>query len=151
MAIVFVPGQVQQGDPNPGGPSATSNIKSVFVKVCKLSSANFTTTGVNTLIAVLPTDATILAFDYYVKTVLSGNSVASPTVSLGTASAGTQFTSASALTNTAGTNARISPSTAIMQAYALPLGADIQIWAAGACSTGNPDAGEIEISITYVR
>lgn len=151
MAIVFVPGQVAQGDPNPGGPSATSNIKSVFVKACKLTSANFTTTGVNTLIAVLPADASILGIDYYVKTALSGNGVTSPTVSLGTASAGTQFTTTSALTNTVGTNAKVSVIQGLVQAYAMPLGSDIQIWAAGACSTGNPTAGEIDLIITYVR
>lgn len=151
MAIQFVPGQVALGDPAVNAPTPTSNDKDVHVKVVKLSSANFGTTAVNTLVAVFPADSTILSVDYYTKTALSGNSVASPTVSLGTASAGTQFTSAVALTNTTGTSAKVTPITAIMQNYAVPLGADIPLWVSGACSTGNPTAGEIYLTIYYVR
>lgn len=149
--INFVPGQVAVGDPSPSGPNATSNDKIVHTKVVKLTSANFTTTGVNTLVAVFPADATILGVDYYTKTVLSGNGVTAPTVSLGSASAGTQFASAAAMTNTAGVNAKLTPLTALMQNYQVPLGADISMWVAGACSTGNPTAGEIYLTFYYVR
>lgn len=151
MAINFVQGQVAVGDPNPGGPNANSNDKDLHVKVFKLTSANFTTSGVNTMLGVFPADSTFISVDYYTKTALSGNSVASPTLSLGSASAGTQFTTTTALTNTSGTHARISGVSGFMQNYAVPLGGDIQLWAAGACSTGNPTAGEIYIYVTYVR
>lgn len=151
MAINFVQGQVAVGDPNPTGPNANSNDKDIHVKVFKLTSANFTTTGVNTLIGVFPADSTFLSVDYYTKTVLSGNGVTSPTLSLGNVSAGTQFTTTSALTNTAGTHARISGVSGFMQNYAVPLGGDISLWAAGACSTGNPTAGEIYVYVSYVR
>lgn len=151
MAINFRQGQVAVGDPSPIGPTATSNDKDVHVKVVKLTSANFATVAINTLVAVFPADSTILSVDYYTKTALSGNSVSLPTVSLGTASAGTQFTTTSALTNTTGTAAVISPITAIMQNYNVPLGADIPLWVSGACSTGNPTAGEIYLIVKYVR
>jgi len=151
MAINFVQGQVAVGDPSPTGPTPLSNTKDMLVKVVKLTSANFTTGGVNTQVASFPADATILSFDYYTKTALSGNGVTLPTVSLGTASAGTQFTTTTALTNTAGTHARISGVSGIMQNYGLPLGSDIALWVAGACSTGNPTAGEIYLIVTYVR
>ena len=151
MAINFVQGQVAVGDPNPGGPNANSNDKDPHVKVFKLTSANFTTTGVNTLLGVFPADSTFISVDYYTKTALSGNGVTSPTLSLGSASAGTQFTTTTALTNTSGTHARISGVSGFMQNYAVPLGGDIDLWAAGACSTGNPTAGEIYVYVTYVR
>ncbi len=151
MAIQFVQGQVAVGDPNPGGPTATSNDKDVHTKVIKLSSANFTTTNVDTLVAVFPADATILSVDYYVKTALSGNGVTLPVVSLGSASGGTQFTTTSALTNTVGTHARLSVIQGLVQNYGLPLGSDISLWVRGGCSTGNPTAGEIYLRVDYVR
>lgn len=151
MAINFVQGQVATGDPTPGGPNANSNDKDIHVKVFKLTSANFTTGGVNTLLGVFPADSTFLSVDYYTKTALSGNGVTSPTLSLGSASAGTQFTTTTALTNTSGTHARISGVSGFMQNYAVPLGGDIQLWGAGACSTGNPTAGEIYVYVSYVR
>ena len=152
MAINFVQGQVAQGDPNPGGPSATSNIKDVGVKVVKLTSANFTTTNVDTLLAVLPADATILKYDLWVKTQLAGGSVSAATLSLGSASGGTQFVNASALAfGTAGTFSVMPAVTGIMQNYGIPLGADIQIYGRGTATTGNPTSGELYLTIWYVR
>lgn len=152
MAINFVQGQVAVGDPNPGGPSATSNDKDVHVKVVKLTSANFTvTTATNTLVAVLPADATILSFEYWNKTKLAGNSIDGASLSLGTASGGTQFVSAYDVFTTAGTQAILSPVTGIMQNYAIPYSTDIQIWAKGLSTTGSPTSGEIYVTITYVR
>ena len=151
MAINFIQGQVAVGDPNPGGPSATSNIKDVCVKVVKLTSANFSTTQINTLVAVLPADATIIDVSYNVKTQLAGNSISAATLSLGTASAGTQFVSAFNVFGTAGTSSHISPLTGIDQNYGIPLGGDIQVWAGGAATTGNPTSGEIYVKIFYVR
>lgn len=151
MAIVFVPGQVAVGDPSPTGPTPTSNVKDLLVKVVKLSSANFTTAGVNTLVAVLPADASIIGVFSYVKTALSGNGVTSPVISIGSTSGGTEFANAVGVTNTTGTYAAVTPVTAIVQAYGLPLPGDIPIFLRGICSTGNPTAGEIDLVIQYVR
>lgn len=152
MAINFVQGQVAVGDPNPGGPSAISNIKDIRVTVVKLTSANFAvTTSVKTLVAILPADATILGFKYWNKTKLAGGSVSAATLSLGTTSAGTEFVSAFDVFTTVGTQALLSPVTGIMQNYNVPLGADIQVWATGLATTGTPTSGEIYVEIAYVR
>ncbi len=152
MAINFVAGQVAVGDPNPGGPSATSNIKDVKVTVVKLTSANFAiTTSVKTLVAVLPADATILSFTYWNKTKLAGASVSAAVLSIGSTSGGTEFVSAFDVFTTVGTQAILSPVTGIMQNYGVPLGGDIQIWATGLATTGTPTSGEIYVTIEYVR
>ncbi len=152
MAINFVQGQVAVGDPSPTGPTPLSNIKEVQVKVVKLTSANFTvTSATNTLVAVLPADATILGFTYWNKTKLAGASISAATMSIGTASAGTQFVSAFDVFTTVGTQARLSPVTGIMQNYAVPLSGDIQVWVSGLATTGTPTSGEIYVTIEYVR
>jgi len=152
MAINFVPGLVAVGDPNPGGPSATSNNKDVHVKVVKLTSANFTTANTDTLVAVLPADSTILSFRLWVKTQLTGGSISAATLALGNASGGAQFMAAnSAAFGAAGVSTWLTPILAIMQNYAVPLGADIPIWARGTATTGNPTGGELYLTIEYVR
>jgi len=152
MAINFVQGQVAVSDPNPNGPSATSNIKDVVTKVVKLTSANFTvTTATNTLVAVLPADASILRISYWNKTKLAGGSISAATLSLGTAPAGTQFVSAYDVFTTVGTQALLSPITGIMQNYNIPYSTDIQVWASGLATTGSPTSGEIYLVIEYVR
>ena len=151
MAILLTGGQVAVADPNPGGPSATSNTKDVQCKVVKLSSANFNTTPVNTLVAVLPADSTILNMQLLVKTQLAGGSVSAATLSLGTASAGTQFASSVNAFGAAGANADVASLTGVMQLYQVPLGGDIQVWAQGTATTGNPTSGEVYLTIYYVR
>lgn len=154
MAINFVPGQVAVGDPNPSypNPTATSNIKDVVVKVIKLTSANFAvTTAVNTLVAVLPADATILSMELWNKTKLAGGSISAATLSLGTASAGTQFVGTLDVFTTVSTYSVVTPITGIMQNYGIPLGTDIQVWATGLATTGTPTSGEMYLSIYYVR
>lgn len=152
MAIQFIPGQVAVGDPYPNAPTVLSGpVKDIQAKVVKLSSANFSTTGTNTLVAVLPADATILSFRSWVKTALSGNSVSAPTLTLGTTSGGTDFASAVSMTNTTGTYAVLTPVTGIVQNYNIPYSTDINIWFKGSCSTGNPTAGEVYLIIEYVR
>jgi len=154
MAINFVQGQVAVGDPAAGtGPTATSNIKDVVIKVVKLTSANFTvTTATNTLVAVLPADATILDMKLWVKTQLAGGSVSAATLALGTASGGAQLMAANAAAfGAAGVNSVLSPVIGIMQNYGLPYSADIQVWAAGLATTGTPTSGELYLSIYYVR
>jgi hypothetical protein len=152
MAIQFVAGQVALGDPYPNAPTVLSGpAKDVQVKVVKLSSANFATGNVDTLVAVLPADATILSFSYWNKTKLAGNSISAATLSLGSASGGTQFVNAYDVFTTVGTAARLSPVTGIMQNYNIPLGSDIQIWVRGTSTTGTPTSGEIYLEIQYVR
>lgn len=151
MAINFVQGQVAVGDPNPGGPSATSNDKDVHVKVVKLTSANFGTTAVNTLVAVLPADSTILSIDKVVKTQLAGGGITAATVNIGSSSGGTQFASAYSVFDAAGVNAMVTPLTGTIQNYSLPPGADIPVWVGGTATTGAPTSGEIYLAINYVR
>lgn len=151
MAINFVQGQVAVGDPNPGGPTATSNDKDLHVKVVKLTSANFGTSAVNTLVAVLPADSTILSIDKVVKTQLAGGGITAATVNIGTVSGGTQFASAYSVFDAAGVNAMVTPLSNTMQNYILPLGADIQVWVGGTATTGAPTSGELYLVINYVR
>lgn len=153
MAIIFVPGQVALGDPNPGGPTATSNDKDVHIKVVKLTSANFTTSsGTNTLVAVLPADSTILEISAWKKTQLSGNSISAAALSVGTTSGGTELVSAYDIYSvTAGNQTHLNPQTNIMQNYNVPLGADVNIYVKGVATTGNPTAGEIYLKLLYVR
>ena len=153
MSILVTPGQVAVSDPAAGtGPSTTSNVKDIVVKAVKLTSANFSTTAVNTMVARLPADATILSFRFWVKTQLAGNSISAATVSIGSASAGTQFVSASALAfGTAGTYTVMPAVTGIFQNYNVPLGSDIDIWVSGLATTGIPTSGEMYLAIEYVR
>jgi hypothetical protein len=152
MAINFVQGQVAVSDPNPGGPSATSNYKDLGVKVVKLTSANFSTTPINTQVITLPADASILSMRLWVKTQLAGGSISAATISIGTTSAGTQFVNASALAfGVAGTYSVMPAITGIMQNYNIPYGTDIQVWVNGAATTGIPTSGEIYLIVEYVR
>lgn len=152
MAIQFLAGQVLVSDPAPTGPTVlTGPVKDLQVKVVRLTSANFLAAGVNTLVAVLPADASIISIRTWVGTALAGNTVSAPLLSLGTASAGTQFLNALALTNTSGTAALATPVTGIFQAYQVPYAGDIQIWVRGTCTSGPPNSGEIFMAIEYVR
>ena len=86
MAFVFTGGQVAVSDPStgggPSGPTATSNIKDVVMKAVKLTSANFSTTGVNTKVAVLPPDASIVRLSLWTNVQLAGGSISAATISL---------------------------------------------------------------------
>jgi len=139
------------GDPNVAGPFASYQIKDIVCKVLKLTATNFTTAGVNALVAALPADASIVGFETWVKTALD-NTATLPTISIGTAAGGTQFASAVAITNTVGTAAKLSPVTGILQPYNAPyVTGDIQLWVRGACSTANPANAEIYLTVFYVR
>jgi hypothetical protein len=151
MAIQFVPGQVTISDPNPGGPSAISNVKSDLVKIVKLSGANFTTTNTDALVAVLPADATITSMSLWIKTQLAGNSVSAAALSVGSSLGGTQFLNAVSAFGAANTFAALTPISGIYQNYQVPLGSDIQIFARGTATTGNPTSGEMYLTIRYVR
>lgn len=152
MAINFVQGQVAIGDPNPGGPSATSNIKLPQTKAVKLTSANFTTTNVDTLVAVLPADATITGFRFYVKVQLAGGGITAATYSVGSSSGGAQFVSALTAFAAAGAYVGgVTPVTGIMQNYQVPQSGDIQLFVRGTATTGNPTSGELYLLVDYVR
>lgn len=143
MALIFT-------DPNTAGPFSTFQDKDVRAKVVQLTQANFTTAGVNALLARLPADASILGFDVWVAAALN-NGATAPQVSIGTTSGGTQFANAVAVTNTVGTFARLTPVAGIMQPYAVPLGGEIDLWFRGICATANPTAADVRIVIYYVR
>lgn len=153
MAIIFVPGQVAVGDPNGGGigPTALSNIKETIVKVIKLSSANFTTTNTDTLVAVFPADSTFLTMRLWVKTQLAGGSISAATFSVGSTSGGSEFVSALTAFATAGTNVVLTPITGIMQNYNIPFSTDIRMYVRGTATTGNPTSGEMYLTVEYVR
>ena len=144
MALIFT-------DPNTAGPFTSFQIKDVTLKVFRLTNTNFATTNVDTLVGALPADSSIVRISTWVKTALSGNGVTLPTISLGTTSAGTDFLSALAVTNTTGTYATASPVTGIMQAYNPPYTQDIRLYVRGGATTGNPTAGEIYLLVEYVR
>lgn len=150
MAIQFVAGQVAVSDPSPTGPTAISNIKDVLTKVVKLTSANFSTTGVNTLVAVLPADASILGMTLQVNTQLSGNSISAAAIDIGSASGGAQYVSAASAFGSAGANTLLNKLGGVDN-YQLPLGSDKQIYVKGTATTGNPTAGEMYLIVTYVR
>ena len=151
MAILLNGGQVAVSDPNPGGPTATSNIKDVQCKVVRLTSANFGTSAVNTLVAVLPADATILNMQLLVKTQLAGGGITAATLNLGTSSGGTQFASAVNAFGTTGSNADVATLNGVMALYQVPLSGDIQVFAGGTATTGAPTSGELFVTIYYVR
>lgn len=150
MAIQFIEGQVAISDPNPGGPSATSNIKDVYTKVVKLSSANFGTTAVNTNVAVLSADASILSMTLMVEVALTGNSISAATIDVGSASAGAQYVSAASAFGAAGATTLLQKLGGV-EHYNIPWGVDKQIWVKGTATTGIPTAGEMYLIILYVR
>lgn len=152
MAFQYLTGQVAMSDPYPNAPTVNSQrMRESQLKLVRLTSANFTTTGVNTLAAVLPADASIIGFRLWTGTVLSGGGVTSPLLSIGSASAGTQFANAFAVTNTAGSYKLVDPATGLFANYQVPLGSDVQIWVRGTCSTGNPTGGELFLLVEYIR
>ena len=144
MAIIFT-------DPNTAGPFTTFQVKNVATRVFKLTFANFTTGNTDTLMGRLPADSSIIKVATWLKTAFAGNGVTLPVIGLGATSGGTEFSSAVALTNTTGTYALHTPMTGIMQEYQIPLGGDINLYARGGCSTGNPTTGEIYVVVKYVR
>ena len=138
-------------DPNSAGPFTTFQLKDVQVRAIKLSFSAFTTGNTDTYAGVLPADASILKFETWVRTALSGNGVTSPTVTLGTTSGGADLAAAFSVTNTAGTQQTVSPAVGIMQQYNPPMTTDIKLYVRGGCSTGNPTAGEIDLLVYFVR
>lgn len=132
--------------------TATNNIKEPIVKVVKLTFADFTTGPAASIKAVLPADATITDISYWKKTAFSGGSISAATLSIGITGTATKFVNAFDVhTPAAGTNAKFTPVTNIMQPYDIPQGSDISLLFTGTATTGNPTAGEMYVIITYVR
>jgi hypothetical protein len=146
MALIFT-------DPNTSGPFSDFQVKNTQEKVFKLTNANFSTGGVNTLVGALPADASIISMTLWVKTQLAGGGITAATISVGTASGGTQFINANTSAfNTAGALALLTPINGIMQVYNVPYTTgDIQIWVSGTATTGTPTSGEMYLDIQYVR
>lgn len=146
MALIFT-------DPNTSGPFSDFQVKNSQTKVFKLTNANFSTSGVNTFVGALAADASILNITLWVKTQLAGGSISAATISIGTASAGTQYINANtAAFNAAGVRVGLSPINGIMQPYNIPYTTgDISIWVNGTATTGNPTSGEMYLEISYVR
>ena len=151
MAIQFIPGQVAISDPNPGGPSAISNIKGLLTKTVKLTSANFGTSAVNTLVMVLPADATITGISLWTKTQLAGGGITAATFNLGLTPGGTDFISGLTAFNAAGVRAVLTPVNGIYQNYTIPYGTDLRVYFGGTATTGAPTSGEMYLEIMYVR
>ncbi len=138
---------VQFPDPNP---TATSNIKHNHQKIVRLTFADFIVGTASSTKAVLPADATITSMTFWKKTAFSGNGVSAVLLSIGNPNV--QFVSNFDVnTPAAGTQGSITPIINIMQPYNIPNGPDIPLVFAGGAATGNPTAGEIYISINYVR
>ena len=145
MAIIY-------NDPNTSGPFSTFQVKDVVVKVIKLTFADFTTGGTTSVKAALPADASITELSYWKKTAFSGNGVSAVTLSIGTPSSATYFTSAIDIHSSAqGTQGQLNPVNNILQEYQIPLGGETQVQFTGNATTGNPTAGEVYIKIVYVR
>lgn len=139
---------IQFPDPNV---TATSNDKSVHTKTVRLLFSDFTTGGTVSVKAILPADSSILSFRLWNKTVLSGGGITAATLSIGTNGTPTNFVNAVNALGASGTFAVVTPVTNIMQAYGLPLGTDISLTFTGTATTGNPTAGEMYVTIEYVR
>lgn len=145
MALIFQ-------DPNSAGPFPTFQLKDQYTKVIKLTNANFGTVAVNSFLAALPADASIMSMVYWNKTKLNGGGITAATLNIGITSGGTDFVSAfDILTPASGAQGFISPITGILQPYNIPYGPDIKFWFGGTATTGNPTGGEIYIAINYVR
>lgn len=143
---------IQFPEISPTGPTPLSNTKQEQIKVVRLLAADFATGGVAAVKVVLPADASITGFEYWKKTAFSGGGVTAVTLSLGVAGTPTQFVNALDVnTPAAGSQALITPVTNIMQPYNLPLGPDISILFTGTTTTGNPTAGELYVTVRYVR
>lgn len=139
-------------DPNTAAPFITFQVKDVVTKVFKLTSANFTvTTATNTLVGILPADATILSFHYWNKTKLAGGSISAAAMSIGSTSGGTEFVSAFDVFTTVGTQAIVSPVTGILQPHNSTNRTDIPLYVKGLATTGSPTSGEVYLMVQYVR
>lgn len=139
MAVNYVDNQV----------NATSNVRAISVKSVKLTFADVTTAGANSVKAVLPAQATILAFQFWKKTQLSGNGITAATLSIGIPGAATSFVNASDILTPAAGATSFLVSTTTHQNYDPGNRTDISLLFTGTATTGNPTAGEFYVDIIY--
>lgn len=133
-------------------PTTTSNDKNVHSKTIRLLNTDVVTGGTASVKMVLSADSTILAIRYWKKTQLSGGGITAATLSIGIPGTPTNFVNAiDILTPVAGTLALFTPVTNIMQPYQIPQGQDIALLFTGTATTGNPTAGEIYVTVDFVR
>lgn len=125
-------------DNNPGGPSATSNIKDVNVKSCQITTSDTFSTTV--LKAVLPADATVIGMQLIIIT-----GTATATISVGDAGSSTAYVNAAS----AATAGQLWPT--LLKAgniSGIPLGADARITVTvGTATLTTP----VYLNIYYVR
>lgn len=131
--------------------TATTGDKSVHIKSVKLTFADVTTGGANSVKVVLPAFSSILDFRFWKKTQLSGGGITAATLSIGVPGSATSFVNAAdILTPAAGAQSSLVSATT-HQDYNIPLGGDISLLFTGTATTGNPTAGEVYVDIYYVQ
>jgi hypothetical protein len=127
-----------------------NGIKQSYVKIVKLVAANFTTGGNTATREVLPADASIINIKYWKKTAFSGGSVSAVALNIVNAATGTSYvTSLDLHTPTAGSQALVPMANVFQQADGNRI--DMPLNFVGTATTGNPTAGEVYITIEYVR
>jgi hypothetical protein len=131
--------------------TATSNSHAVKVKSVKLTFDDVRTGGTASVKAVLPAQSTILGFQFWKKTQLSGGSISAATLSIGVPGSATFFVNAAdILTPTAGDTVLLR-STTTHQNYDSNNRTDISLLFTGTATTGNPTAGEFYVDILYAE
>jgi hypothetical protein len=86
------------GDPTNATLQTSYGMKDVQIRAFKLPVALWKLAGVNTNIGTLPVNSSIVGMETWVSTAITVG--ATPTLSVGTTAAGTQFANAFAVTNT---------------------------------------------------
>lgn len=131
--------------------TATAGDKSVRVKSVKLTFADVTTGGANSVKVVLSAPDSILDFRFWKKTQLSGGGITAATLSIGIPGSPTSFVNAAdILTPAAGAQSSL-VSAVTHQDYDSNARTDISLLFTGTATTGNPTAGEFYVDIYYVQ
>lgn len=131
--------------------TATSNDKSVHVKSVRLLASDFAVGGSASVDVVLPANSTILAFNFWKRTQLSGGGITAATLSIGIPGAPTSFVNAfDALTPAVGVQSMLTHSGS-HQNHDPDNRTDISLLITGTATTGNPTAGEIYVDVIYAQ
>lgn len=127
-----------------------NGIKQEYVKLVKLTFAQFVTGGTSSTREVLPADATITEIKYWKKTAFSGNGVTAVSLNIVNASTGVSYVSGLDVhTPAAGAQALVPMLNVFQQVDGNRVDAPLNF--VGTATTGNPTAGEIYFAIKYVR
>lgn len=131
--------------------SISNGIKQEYVKIVKLTFADFKTGGQTTMKEILPADAMITGIRYWKRTAFSGGSVSAVTLNIVQANTGSSLvTSFDAHTPAAGAQGFVATNGGAT-IFSGPATIDIPLNFVGTATTGNPTAGEIYIVVSYVR